>query len=61
MIAMNAPRASFAKPYVSQDEDGCITVKCGSPADASRMIDALRANGYSANTSPWNWLVVCVR
>lgn len=61
MIAMNAPRASFAKPYVKMDEDGCITVRVGSPADGTRMVEALRSNGYDCNLASLDWTLVCVR
>ena len=42
------PRASFARPYIREEEDGTATIKTGSPADAVRVIEALRAGGYAA-------------
>jgi hypothetical protein len=42
------PRASFARPYIREEEDGTATIKAGSPADAVRVIEALRAGGYAA-------------
>lgn len=42
------PRASFTRPYIREEEDGTATIKTGSPADAVRVIEALRAGGYAA-------------
>ena len=42
------PRASFARPYIREEEDGTATIKTGSPADAVWVIEALRAGGYAA-------------
>lgn len=42
------PRASFARPYIREEEDGTATIRTGSPADAVRVIEALRAGGYAA-------------
>ena len=42
------PRASFARPYIREEEDGTATIKTGSPAAAVRVIEALRAGGYAA-------------
>lgn len=42
------PRASFSRPYVREEEDGTTTIRTGSPADAVRVIDAIRAAGMYA-------------
>lgn len=42
------PRASFARPYIREEEDGTATIRTGNPADAVRVIEALRAGGYAA-------------
>ena len=43
------PRASFARPYIrEEEEDGTATIRTGSSADAVRVIEALRAGGYAA-------------
>lgn len=47
-IVWATPRASFARPYIREEEDGTATIRTGSPADAVRVIEALRAGGYAA-------------
>ena len=47
-IVGTTPRASFARPYIREEEDGTATIRTGSPADAVRVIEALRAGGYAA-------------
>ena len=47
-IVRATPQASFARPYVMEKEDGTATIGTGSPADAVRVIQALRAGGYAA-------------
>lgn len=59
-IVKNTPRASFANPRVYMDEDGLVKVIAGSPADATRFIQAIRSAGYSCNTSPWDWRTIVV-
>ena len=47
-IVKATPRASYARPKVTEEDSGRHIIKTGSPADACRIIDALRAAGYSA-------------
>ena len=48
-IVKACPRASFQNPHFSEDVDGGVIVRLGSPSDACRVIDALRRNGYDCN------------
>ena len=48
-IVNGCPRASFKNPTFRQNSEGDIIVTLGSPADACRVIDALRGKGYDCN------------
>lgn len=45
-----APRASFARHHIQEDDRDPrrVTVRTGSPGDACRVIEAVRAAGYFA-------------
>ena len=49
-IIQTAPRASFARHYIKEDDHDPrrVMVRTGSPADAVRVIEAVRAAGYFA-------------
>jgi len=47
-IVRATPRASFSRPYIKEEEDGTATIRTGSPADACRVIEAIRAAGMFA-------------
>ena len=66
--ANSAPRASQARPQIRENQDGTVIIKTGSPADACRMIDALRQAGYFARladprdgrtimAAPLSWMI----
>ena len=48
-IISTTPQASIQKPKIRTNEDGATVIITGSPADACRLIEALRLNGYTAN------------